>query len=1223
MANPYQHLSPDTQARIRSYAEEAIRSGIPAEEVFAYLDNNADSIITANLPVEPRQSFLDSIIGPIVEPSLANLVALPLSFGTASIAGKLATKFLPNAGIKRLAVRFLSDTRARDVEFEVAKRAGLEGAFGSIASIVDEPGFMVGLAKSFGMSVPFATTSAIEAAHDDESSAGAFASTVATFAALDIGLAGLGAAGRGISRLFRSRVNEQLFRRTAYGTEMMGKYDAFLKGQADTAAHTAAQEAALAKKGPGWPRTAPRMEPEGPLPMASDVGFTGPGAGPPSAGRSTRLPGAPGSSADFGTPITLRRSSLDVLDPRDAVEHTRDLHLDEDVTEVLKDFLAVGGEIDLMTSANQAAMRQLKRFPALQNKFSMALREHFAASDGLPAVGQAVEAAMIGIETESPQRAASIRTAMNAAIEKGLIEETPAAQTIASAIVGERGDAAVAKMTDHEVVDMLRKFGMKMQDAARLGSPTARKDRLKELIAGANDAMAKKNPVRSAPLPKAKTLADLMDKADEEMSMLADMSETKRAAWLKKRAETQTGASGYVPPVQSSPNPSIMPTVPQGAQLRITFADGATDVVTFGGYKQGLDNAEHIKRLGRPADTSIKFHGKTPDGKSTVYTFGDGLPEGQIKQQDERLVVKVEAIGERNAKTAVPQPAQTEASASVLSKGTVVTFTSPEGTPAVGRVTALKTDATGAPIITAEYSHPKTGRRVATTKPAGAFTAVDPAAPVAGVAANAADEAVVKLLGEIDAAGAYTVSKGNLKAGTKTTVERTSTGRIARDTGRESSLPPSVTSGWSPPEYVGRSATAPVEVATTGLKFGDTTLTTNADTQFFVGGQVYARQGNAVEVHNMIFATVKLPGNRGVRTMMVASGTEAQLKKIGYIISGEANPNARGSIARAVLAIAQRNNALRSNADSLGPAIYKEFVASKSSLTAAQSAQDLLRKAIPSGVNDPLFNKLKRDLTVRALKDAERRPGIKGGPTDLISEEGVDQLENLADPVLERSILNNTQIQLDLKYVRDGKTADAIPDLVQRTRAKKLADEAEARLADNEEFHVLGTANTVEDNTVNMVAPEDVPLDDIAWSVTERETTSEFKADLAAHPATKAIRLALADYKQKMGITGKAGAHIRPDLRDATKDEVINNLHMAVTLDATNKGLVYDLPPSYNSNWLKGPATLTHPESGATGVFDLADIKSIIDVIDDFDPTNPIIKTKLNHISAIKRGRPC
>src|SRR3990167_7038490 len=144
---------------MKAWTEDMIRQGIPAEHVMRYLDENPDKIISQFPPSKPEVDFLDSIIGPLIEPSPENLIALPLSFATGSIAGRLATKFLPSAGVRRLAVRFLTDPLARTVEFETAKKAGLEAAYGAIASIHSEGTFLKGLATSFGVSLPFAVRS--------------------------------------------------------------------------------------------------------------------------------------------------------------------------------------------------------------------------------------------------------------------------------------------------------------------------------------------------------------------------------------------------------------------------------------------------------------------------------------------------------------------------------------------------------------------------------------------------------------------------------------------------------------------------------------------------------------------------------------------------------------------------------------------------------------------------------------------------------------------------------------------------------------------------------------------------------------------------------------------------------------------------------------------------------------------------------------------------------
>lgn len=230
MPNPLlSQLDDETRQRLLLQAEEAVRQGIPAEQVARLLDENAEQIVKQFGPKRTFAELGESVgapglsalgfLGDLIAPTPENLLALPASFVTGPGVGKLAAKVLPNAGIRRLAVRFLTKegaalrgpagSKVPKVVFNAADAPFVKDAFGGLARITEEPTLLLSLSRAFGFALPFATLDAAEAITDDESPAGAFATTVGAFAAIDAVLfVGLPRAGRQISKLFRRRVTE-------------------------------------------------------------------------------------------------------------------------------------------------------------------------------------------------------------------------------------------------------------------------------------------------------------------------------------------------------------------------------------------------------------------------------------------------------------------------------------------------------------------------------------------------------------------------------------------------------------------------------------------------------------------------------------------------------------------------------------------------------------------------------------------------------------------------------------------------------------------------------------------------------------------------------------------------------------------------------------------------------------------------------------------------------
>lgn len=228
-ASVYATLDPELQTRIKAKADELIASGIPAEHVLDYLDKNSDRVVQSMVPPKPGLSIFDQLVGPMFEATPTNILALPLSFATGELGGQLAAKFLPGAAAKRLAVEFLTDPAKHTVMFDAAARPGLEALYSASQMLIHEdPRFVASLARSFGASLPFALSDSIEALkrpEDDPKSA--FASTVATFALFDTALFGLGSIGRGLSRLLKNRISEELFLKTAAGADLTARRSLF------------------------------------------------------------------------------------------------------------------------------------------------------------------------------------------------------------------------------------------------------------------------------------------------------------------------------------------------------------------------------------------------------------------------------------------------------------------------------------------------------------------------------------------------------------------------------------------------------------------------------------------------------------------------------------------------------------------------------------------------------------------------------------------------------------------------------------------------------------------------------------------------------------------------------------------------------------------------------------------------------------------------------------
>ncbi len=1094
MPSPYAYLSPETQTRMKSMFEELTRQGIPAEHVMRYFDENPDQIISSIPPARPNVSMLDSLVGPLLEPSPENLVALPLSFVTGGIAGKLATKFLPNAGIRRLAVRFLADPAARDIEFAAAKQVGLEGAFGSIASINAEKGLLHGLAVSFGMSLPFGVADMVRAAHDDESQAGAFASTVGTFAALDLGLGALGAMGRGVSRLFRSRLSERLFRQTAFGEEMMGKFDDYIsmtKALESPSMRNAGAEADLAQAITGN--------------EMADAASRRIGRFVPN--QSKRLPGAPGRSGQFGEKTILRRSSLD--EPI-----VGDVLTDPDFGPVFEDFMRVGGNVSLMTPENQAVMAQIARFPALQNKFSMALRER-TAPGGLPSVAQAITDTMTTIEAESPAHAAALRAAASDMMTKGMIEDTPAAQTIAAAIRGSGNSADVANLPQSDVIRLLQTFSMSMRDIARL-SPDERKAKLVELLDGAQAATEKANPVRSAPKPAVKKLVEALE------------------------------------------NPGLPDWVREDMARSGKRADRLMNDIDVASHKGLLENDPVIAYI---AKTNPELAKRALSGNAT---------------RDELLPY-----------------AKAQAASSDIKKGTAVTFTNKNGEVVTGKILNVTESLDAAKYVTVEYKDLKTGSRRKETK------------TLAGV------KPVIGAANETEAEAAFA----------KLHTDLGESARLPRDLKREDAIAPAKKLSWDPPDLVERSVRAPLVAGKPTTRIDRTEVIHHPDTDFYVVGQVYAKSGrDSIEVQNLIFANVKVPEKDLSIPMLVASGTKIELEKLGYVIEstpstkiialgGTNYPASKVNLTKAMLRIAEKaRRAYALDYKLLDDSFVKRFAAGQ------VAANEILSKAMPKGMSDKLRDALKRDMSIRAIKNAERRAAV----AVTLKEGGV---ETMAGPDVVPTIMSDAQVQLDIAAVRAAKTIDAeTNDLIRRAEVRSKAAAAEKRLAENESFRAVGIDDAVTDNTVNVVAPEEV-VADAEWIEKKRASVSKNKAKLDAHPRTLYSRSALTDYK--LMASHRPGETLKPELSGLTIEDAANEIHTAIFSDAKAVGLDYIPPLDYNSKWLRGTAKLTHTESQTTFEHSLDDIEGLLKTIDEFDPRNPLLAISASPPMVPKRGRPC
>lgn len=204
-------LSEETRKLLAAKAQEAIDSGIPAEQVLKFIEDHSDEIAMQHEPASmvrtPVVDFMENWIKPQIEPSMANMVAMPLSFATGPLAKAGATALFPSLA-KRAVVRMVSDP---GIIYEAAAgRAGAIAAkYGPLATIGQETRLLGALAHSFGVGLPFGVAHAMEA-EDDESQAGAFASTVATFAVFDMAFFSLGALGRSVSRFFKTRLAEEL-----------------------------------------------------------------------------------------------------------------------------------------------------------------------------------------------------------------------------------------------------------------------------------------------------------------------------------------------------------------------------------------------------------------------------------------------------------------------------------------------------------------------------------------------------------------------------------------------------------------------------------------------------------------------------------------------------------------------------------------------------------------------------------------------------------------------------------------------------------------------------------------------------------------------------------------------------------------------------------------------------------------------------------------------------
>lgn len=221
----FDNLDEDAKARIQQFINEADARGVPVDKINEYIQQNADSFIdnaTGQSVLKAAEDVSDpagKLTGfglSLIEPNAMNLIALPASFYTGGIGGKLLpaiTKFAGSKAIARLAVRFAADGgKGSTYLFDAALKEGLETSYGALIRIAEEPSFIASLGRAVGMAIPFSTAEAIDAVEDDRSPVGAFAGTLSVFTALDLLLTqAVPGVGHVIGKKLRRRIASEFF----------------------------------------------------------------------------------------------------------------------------------------------------------------------------------------------------------------------------------------------------------------------------------------------------------------------------------------------------------------------------------------------------------------------------------------------------------------------------------------------------------------------------------------------------------------------------------------------------------------------------------------------------------------------------------------------------------------------------------------------------------------------------------------------------------------------------------------------------------------------------------------------------------------------------------------------------------------------------------------------------------------------------------------------------
>ncbi len=388
MPNPFlEQLDDETKSQVKAAIAEAINAGIPAEQVAKFVSDNGERIFRRKLEqnalsiADPRGEFAEGLLS-FIEPNAMNAIALPASMVTGPLAGKLVAKTLGSSAIKRLAVRFVGDPTRRSVLFSAARKEGLTEAFGAMVRIKEEPAFLVSLGRAVGFSMPFATTDAIEAVNDERSPAGAFGTSLGVFTALDLTLTRmLPGVGHTIAKAARRRISEDMFRKTAFGEAALG---------AESVLRDAFQRAKGAAKDTG-------------AEVVDEM-----------ADRLTTL-----------TPLV--QSALRKMTQRDV--------------EAVRSTIAANKQPRALLSAVTESGRHVELTPDVQDALRIMTEADMNAirnegSTGFHSFAESVQRAHNSIRIDDPKASAAIEAAIDEGISSGLIDNSPASQTLVAAMKG-------------------------------------------------------------------------------------------------------------------------------------------------------------------------------------------------------------------------------------------------------------------------------------------------------------------------------------------------------------------------------------------------------------------------------------------------------------------------------------------------------------------------------------------------------------------------------------------------------------------------------------------------------------------------------------------------------------------------------------------------------------------------------------------------------------------